>query len=159
MKPNTEQEAFMLEAIALSVESAKTGGGPFGAVVVKDGAIVGQGSNKVTSSSDPTAHGEIVAIRDACKNLKTFQLTDCDIYTSAEPCPMCLGAIYWARPRAVYYGNSSQDAAEINFDDSFIYDEIDIETHKRTIPFHQIMRDVAQEAFITWTNNLTKTTY
>lgn len=159
MKQNTEQEKFMLEAIKLSVESAKTGGGPFGAVVVKDGVIIGRGSNKVTCSNDPTAHGEIVAIRDACQKLGTFQLTDCDIYTSAEPCPMCLGAIYWARPHAVYYGNSRQDAAEINFDDSFIYDEINIETYKRAIPFHQIMRDEAQEAFITWTNSLTKTTY
>jgi len=116
-------EYFMEKAIELSLDNMRSGkGGPFGAIIVKDGKIVGSGANHVTSENDPTAHAEVVAIRDACKNLGTFQLDDCIIYTSCEPCPMCLGAIYWARPKAIYYANTRVDAANIGFDDDFIYE-------------------------------------
>jgi len=114
----------MLRAIALSIESVKAGGGPFGSVIVKDDKIISEGFNKVTSTNDPTAHGEIVAIRDACKNLNNFDLKNCDLYTSCEPCPMCLSAIYWSRVDKVYYANTRDDAQKIDFDDSFIYSEL-----------------------------------
>src|ERR1700753_3883105 len=115
----TREEQFMQEAIKLSQSSLKhNDGGPFGCVIVKDDKIIGRGNNKVTSTNDPTAHAEIIAIRDACKNLGSFQLDGCEIYTSCEPCPMCLGAIYWARPKAIYYANNRKDAADIGFDDS-----------------------------------------
>lgn len=145
-----KHEMFMSRAIQLSKESVLSGGGPFGAVVVKDGKIVGEGINRVTIFNDPTAHGEIVAIRDACKNLHSFQLEGCTIYTSTEPCPMCLGAIYWARPNAVYYANTKEDAADIGFDDNFIYKELHIPVESRKIFFSQMMRDNAIKIFEMW---------
>lgn len=146
-----DKKKFMAEAIRLSIENVKSGkGGPFGAVVVKDGKIIARGVNGVTSTNDPTAHAEVVAIRNACIALDSFQLTGCEIYTSCEPCPMCLGAIYWARPDKWYYGNDKTDAAKINFDDSFIYDELTIPHNKRKIPAIQIMREEALEAFKLW---------
>ena len=134
-------------------------GGPFGCVVVKDGEIIGRGNNKVTSTNDPTAHAEVNAIRDACKNLNSFQLEGCEIYTSCEPCPMCLGAIYWARPDKVYYGSNQIDAANIGFDDEFIYKEIPLPYTERSIPFQQLGRKVALEAFIKWEEKENKTKY
>ncbi len=146
-----DKNIFMTEAIRLAAENLKTAkGGPFGAVVVKDGKIVGRGENSVTSSNDPTAHAEVNAIRDACKNLNTFQLDDCEIYTSCEPCPMCLGAIYWARPKKIYYACSKQDAANAGFDDSFIYEEINISLAERSIPALQMMQSDALEVFKNW---------
>jgi tRNA(Arg) A34 adenosine deaminase TadA len=148
----TNDEIRFLER---AIELSKTGmqglkGGPFGCVIVKDGKIVGEGSNEVTTSNDPTAHAEVVAIRNACKNLNTFQLTDCDVYASCEPCPMCLGAIYWARPRRVIYANTKQDAAAINFDDQFIYDEIDKPGANRQIAFIHHPHPAALEVFEQW---------
>lgn len=150
----------MKAAVELSINGMLSNeGGPFGAVVVKDGEIVGRGNNKVTSTNDPTAHAEVVAIRDACQNLNTFQLDDCVLYTSCEPCPMCLGAIYWARPRAVYYGCTKKDAADINFDDDFIYKELEVKMGDRKIPFIQIGRDEAIKAFQMWANKEDKNLY
>ena len=148
----TEQDKqFMTEAIQLSRNGMENNeGGPFGAIVVKDGKIVGRGNNKVTSSNDPTAHAEVTAIRDACKNLGTFQLDDCIIYSSCEPCPMCLGAIYWARPKKLYFACSRQDAANINFDDEFIYKEIPLPIDQRQIPTAQIMQEKGVEVFNDW---------
>ncbi|MBQ7551165.1 MAG: nucleoside deaminase [Bacteroidales bacterium] len=154
------QKEFMLEAIALSKLCLKSGkGGPFGAVVVKDGKIVGRGSNHVTINNDPTAHAEVMAIRDACKNLNTFQLTGCEIYTSCEPCPMCLGAIYWARPDRIYYAANKDDAADAGFDDSFIYEEIALPHLERTIPAIQKDREPATETFKLWKENTQKIEY
>src|SRR5580658_8553971 len=125
---------FMARAIELSIENVRSGqGGPFGAVVVKDGKLIAEGSNCVTSTNDPTAHAEIVAIREACKKLGFFELAGCEIYTSCEPCPMCMGAIYWARPDRVYFGNTAADAANVGFDDSFIYDEMGLRLDQRRI--------------------------
>ena len=156
----TEQEKFMQAAIELSLQGPKQHkGGPFGAIVVKDGKIVGRGSNEVTSTMDPTAHAEVVAIRDACHNLNTFQLDGCEIYTSCEPCPMCLGAIYWARPEKVYYANTRQDAANIDFDDSMIYEELKKDFSERKIPFIQLGREEAQKAFEEWKQKGDKTLY
>ena len=153
-------EAFMAEAIKLSVDNVSSGvGGPFGAVVVKDGKIIARGSNQVTSSKDPTAHAEVVAIRNACKALDSFQLDGCDIYTSCEPCPMCLGAIYWARPDKVYYGNSKEDAAAIQFDDQFIYEELERPINERKLFTEQMMRDEALEAFKKWSEKTDKIEY
>ena len=153
-------ENFMAEAVELSIKGMLNNeGGPFGAVVVKNGEIVGKGNNKVTSTFDPTAHAEVVAIRDACKNLNTFQLDDCIIYTSCEPCPMCLGAIYWARPKAVYYGCTKQDAANINFDDAFIYKELKAPMTKRKIPFKQLGRENALKAFQLWSKKQDENLY
>lgn len=149
----------MQEAIRLSVESVKNGGGPFGAVVVKDGEIIGRGNNRVTQTYDPTAHAEVVAIREACKTLHSFQLEGCEIYTSCEPCPMCLGAIYWARPERVFFGNNQADAANIGFDDSFIYREIAISLPERKIPMIQILPEEAITAFRMWENKTDKTEY
>lgn len=146
-----EQKKFMREAIRISIENVKSGnGGPFGAIIVKDGRIIGRGSNEVTNTNDPTAHAEIVAIREACKNLNSFQLTGCEIYCSCEPCPMCLGAIYWARPSKIYYANTKKDAAAIDFDDAFIYDEIDLPKEGRKLPTVQLLRDEAIIAFKRW---------
>ena len=151
---------FMAEAIRLAADNLRTGnGGPFGAVVVKDGIIVGSGSNSVTSTNDPTAHAEVNAIRNACKNLKTFQLDDCEIYTSCEPCPMCLGAIYWARPKKIFYACTKKDAANSGFDDSFIYEEINIPLPERSIPAIQMMQDDALEVFKNWVELENKTEY
>lgn len=151
---------FMVRAIELSIENVRTGrGGPFGAVVVKEGAIIAEGANNVTATNDPTAHAEIIAIREACKKLGAFELTGCEIYTSCEPCPMCLGAIYWARPDRVYFGNTVDDAARAGFDDSFIYDEIPQSRAQRKIPMEQMMRNVAIEAFRAWEKQVNKVHY
>ena len=150
----------MQEAIALSLNGIKQNeGGPFGCVIVKGNKIVGRGNNKVTSLNDPTAHAEIVAIRDACKNLNTFQLEDCEVYTSCEPCPMCLGAIYWARPKVIYFANNREDAANIGFDDSMIYKEMNTEIEKRKIPIINLGRENALKIFEEWTNTSSKITY
>ncbi len=155
-----EQKEFMREAIRLSIENVESGkGGPFGAVVVKDGEIIARGMNKVTDSNDPTAHAEVVAIREACEKLGSFQLEDCEIYTSCEPCPMCLGAIYWARPTKVYYANTKKDAAEIEFDDNFIYEELDLPVDSRKLPTIQILRDEALVAFRKWRESTDKIEY
>lgn len=155
-----ENKKFMKEAIELSIDNVKSGkGGPFGAVVVKNGQIIARGANSVTSSNDPTAHAEVNAIREACKVLGTFQLDDCEIYTSCEPCPMCLGAIYWARPTKVYYANTKVDAANINFDDDFIYKEIAKPLHERNLQFIQMSREEALVAFKEWANKNDKIEY
>ncbi|CAN5908188.1 guanine deaminase [soil metagenome] len=144
-------EQFMREAIRLSVEKMKEGyGGPFGAVVVRDGEIIARGFNNVTSSHDPTAHAEVDAIRKACQVLGTWQLEGCDLYTSCEPCPMCLGAIYWARPRRVFYGCSKADAARAGFDDQFIYEEIEKPLSFRSIPMEQLLPEEAMVGFEEW---------
>ncbi|HXD91912.1 MAG TPA: nucleoside deaminase [Bacteroidia bacterium] len=151
---------FMQEAIELSVNNVKSGkGGPFGAVVVKDGKIIARAANSVTSTNDPTAHAEVNAIREACKVLNTHQLTGCEIYTSCEPCPMCLGAIYWARPDKVYYANTKLDAAAINFDDDFIYQEIAKPLDKREMKFIQLSREEALTAFDEWKKKTDKIEY
>lgn len=156
----TREEKFMAEAIALSQKGLQANqGGPFGCVIVKDDQIVGRGNNKVTSTNDPTAHAEVVAIRDACKNLNTFQLDGCEIYTSCEPCPMCLGAIYWARPKVIYYANNREDAAMIGFDDSMIYEEMSKEYKDRKIPILSLSRDDAFRIFMEWQNKADKIAY
>ncbi|MBE7685228.1 tRNA-specific adenosine deaminase [Tenacibaculum piscium] len=155
-----EHEKYMSEAIKSALKGMQNNeGGPFGCIVVKNGEIVGIGNNKVTSTNDPTAHAEVTAIRDACKNLGSFQLDGCIIYTSCEPCPMCLGAIYWARPDKVYYGCNQQDAANIGFDDAFIYKEIALPYNKRSISFEQIGQKIALEPFEKWTEKQDKITY
>ncbi len=155
-----QQKVFMREAIRLSMENVQSGnGGPFGAVIVKNGKIIAIGVNKVTKSNDPTAHAEINAIRNACKTLDSFQLDECEIYCSCEPCPMCLGAIYWARPKAIYFANTKKDAAEINFDDNFIYLEMKLPFPERKLPTIQLLRDEAQSAFIQWQENDDKIDY
>ena len=142
---------FMARAIQLSIDSVHSGrGGPFGAVVVREGKIVAEGVNQVTSTNDPTAHAEVLAIRQACANLGIFQLTDCELYTSCEPCPMCLGAIYWARLSRVYFANTAEDAAEIGFDDSFLYNELKKPHLQRRIPAVQMMREEALAGFRAW---------
>lgn len=154
------QKKFMREAIRLSIENVQSGnGGPFGTVIVKNGKIIASGINKVTQSSDPTAHAEIVAIRSACETLGTFQLVGCEIYCSCEPCPMCLGAIYWARPDRIYFANTKEDAADINFDDNFIYNELDVSTTQRKLPTTQLLRDEAQMAFTQWRESTAKIEY
>src|SRR6476660_1314448 len=156
----TREEKFMQEAINLSLQGIRQNeGGPFGCVIVKDDTIVGRGNNKVTSSNDPTAHAEVVAIRDACKNLGTFQLDNCEIYTSCEPCPMCLGAIYWARPKAVYFANKREDAANIGFDDSMIYEELGIDLEQRKIPILSLGREQAIRVFEEWKSKENKIKY
>jgi tRNA(Arg) A34 adenosine deaminase TadA len=151
---------FMREAIRLSIQKMRRGaGGPFGAVVVKGSRIVGRGWNQVTSGNDPTAHAEIVAIRDACRRLKTFQLDECDLYTSCEPCPMCLSAMYWARLRGVFYGNTRRDAAKIDFDDDFIYREVPLPIRKRKLAMMQLLRDEALAAFVEWEKKTDKIAY
>lgn len=156
----TKQREFMQEAIRLSIENVTSGnGGPFGAVIVKDGKIIARGSNSVTSTNDPTAHAEVVAIRNACKELGSFQLEGCEIYTSCEPCPMCLGAIYWARPDKMYFANTKEDAAVIQFDDKFIYQELEIPYPKRKLKTVQLMREEALVAFKIWSENSNKIEY
>jgi tRNA(Arg) A34 adenosine deaminase TadA len=141
----------MQRAIALAVENVKSGaGGPFGAVIAKDGRVIAEGVNRVTQTNDPSAHAEIMAIREACRALGTFQLSGCELYTSCEPCPMCLGAIYWARPDRVFFGATAEDAAAAGFDDSFIYQELRREPSHRKIPMTPIMRDDALAAFRAW---------
>ena len=150
---------FMKRAIELSIKSVNTGGGPFGCVIVKGGKIVAEGSNKVTSTNDPTAHGEIVAIRDACKKLNDFNLQGSELYSTCEPCPMCLSAIYWARIKKIYYANTREDARKIDFDDSLIYTELQKNIDKRKIPMIQIMRNEALKAFELWDNKKDKIKY
>jgi guanine deaminase len=151
---------FMARAIQLSLDNVASGqGGPFGAVIVKNGNIVAEGANRVTSTNDPTAHAEIVVIRDACAKLGVFELSDCEIYTSCEPCPMCLGAIYWARLARVYFGNLASDASKIGFDDSFIYREIAQGLPRRSIPMIPMMREQALAAFRAWQERPNKITY
>jgi tRNA(Arg) A34 adenosine deaminase TadA len=151
---------FMRDAIRLSIDTMRCGqGGPFGAVVVRGDKIVGRGCNQVTSTNDPTAHAEIVAIRDACKRLKTFQLDDCDLYTSCEPCPMCLSAVYWARFKRVFYANTREDAARIAFDDDFIYREVALPIRRRKIPMKQLLHGEALKAFAEWQHKADKIPY
>lgn len=151
---------FMVKAIELAREGMQSNaGGPFGCIVVKDGVIVGKGSNKVTSTNDPTAHAEVVAIRDACHNLNTFQLDGCDIYTTCEPCPMCMGAIYWARPRKVYFAGNRFDAAHAGFDDSMIYEELNKEFDQRKIPVLNLGREEAIKLFQEWIDKPDKINY
>lgn len=150
---------FMEKAIKLSIENIKNGGGPFGAVIVKDDEIIASGTNHVTRHNDPTAHAEILAIREAAKKLKTFDLSGCTIYSSCEPCPMCLGAIYWAHIDALYYGNTKQDAKQIGFDDSFIYEEIEKPIHARKIETAQKMAKKAFSAFKLWSEKEDKIHY
>lgn len=149
----------MREAINAAFEGMRQKGGPFGAVVVKNGEIVGKGSNCVTETNDPTAHAEVVAIRDACKNLGSFQLEGCEIYTSCEPCPMCLGAIYWARPDKVFYACDKNDAADSGFDDAFIYKELELPAAERKVPFVQMSREEALRIFTEWNEKEDKTEY
>jgi guanine deaminase len=154
------KEKFMREAIRLSLSKMRANyGGPFGAVVVRHGKIVGRGWNQVTSTNDPTAHAEVTAIRDACKKLKTYQLDDCELYTSCEPCPMCLSAIYWARFKKVYYANTRKDAAKIDFDDDLIYREVPKPISKRLIPMKQLLHGEALEVFKEWKNKADKVRY
>ncbi|TAN10918.1 MAG: nucleoside deaminase [Chitinophagaceae bacterium] len=151
---------FMQIAIDLSKKGMEEGrGGPFGAIVVKDDEIIGKGYNNVLATNDPTAHAEIMAIREACKNLNSFQLEGCEMYTSCEPCPMCLGAIYWARPDKVYYANTRKDAADAGFDDSVIYTEISLPVSKRRIPMYQLSHKEALEAFREWGKKENKINY
>ncbi|MFW5792921.1 MAG: nucleoside deaminase [Bacteroidota bacterium] len=153
-------ERFLKEAIRLAKENVKSGqGGPFGAVIVKDGKIISEGVNKVTGTNDPTAHAEIVAIRDACKKLNSFQLEDCIIYASCEPCPMCLGAIYWARPKMIVFAALNTDAAKAGFDDSFIYKEIPLPYDKRSIPTYNISPANSCDPFKEWITYENKTDY
>jgi tRNA(Arg) A34 adenosine deaminase TadA len=160
MMITSDDRKFMKRAIALAEQGmTENAGGPFGCVIVKDGEIVGEGYNRVTSTNDPTAHAEVTAIRDACAKLGTFQLEGCVIYTSCEPCPMCLGAIYWARPKMVYYGCNRYDAAQIGFDDQFIYDELACEMDERQIQIKPLLRDEALFAFQAWTAKQDKTKY
>ena len=154
-----DKKKFMAKAIELSINSANTIGGPFGSVIVKDNKIIAEGSNKVTFLNDPTAHGEVVAIREACKKLKTFDLSGCEIYTSCEPCPMCLSAIYWSRLDKIYYANTREDAKNIDFDDSFIYLEIPKKIGDRKIKMIQMLRDDALKAFEIWDKKVDKIKY
>jgi len=150
---------FMKRAIQISIDSVKNGGGPFGAVIVKNDKIIAEGSNKVTSTNDPTAHGEIVAIREACKKINNFNLSGFEIYSTAEPCPLCLSAIYWARINKIYYANSREDARKIDFDDSLIYSELKKNINERKIPMTQMMRDEALKAFELWDKKTDKVKY
>ena len=150
----------MARAIQLSIESVLSGrGGPFGAVIVRDGRIIAEGSNQVTSANDPTAHAEVLAIRRACDKLGVFELKDCALYTSCEPCPMCLGAIYWARPDRVYFAATASDAADAGFDDSFIYEELKRLHPERRIPFEPMMREAGLEPFREWTKKTDRVRY
>ncbi|MCK5169079.1 MAG: nucleoside deaminase [Bacteroidales bacterium] len=149
----------MREAISLSVKNIDDNGGPFGAVIVKDGEVIARGVNRVTSNIDPTAHAEVNAIREASKKLGTYDLSGCEIYSSCEPCPMCLGAIYWARIDKLFFANTKQDAKDIEFDDSFIYEELDLPIEKRKIPTTQILREEALLAFNKWKHKDDKVEY
>lgn len=144
------KEELMRKAIELSIENVKNGGGPFGAVIARDGEIIATGVNRVTAQHDPTAHAEVSAIRSAAAKLETFNLSGCEIYTSCEPCPMCLGAIYWARLDKIYYANNKTDAKDIGFDDSFIYDELSLPRDKRKLPAECLLREEAIKAFMQW---------
>ena len=150
---------FMQRAIALSIENVKNGGGPFGAVIVRDGTIIAEGVNRVTAENDPTAHAEVSAIRQAAKKLNTFDLSGCEISTSCEPCPMCLSAIYWAHLDKIYYGNTKTDAKAIGFDDSFIYDELELPPADRKVTMNRLLPDEAIRAFEDWNNKTDKIPY
>ncbi len=150
---------FMKRAIELSIQNINKGGGPFACVIVRDNNIVGEGSNKVTSTNDPTAHGEVVAIREACKKLNNFSLKGCELYSTCEPCPMCLSAIYWARIDKIYYANTREDAGKIDFDDSLIYSEFEKKINERKIPMIQMMREDALKAFELWSKKIDKIKY
>ena len=153
-------EGFMRAAIELAVENVRSGtGGPFAALVVRDGRILARGTNTVTAGCDPTAHAEINAIRNACRTLKSFQLRECDVYTTCEPCPMCLGALYWARPRRVYYAATRDDAAAAGFDDALIYEELARPAERRTLSMRQLLRDEAQVSLRAWTEKRDRTEY
>lgn len=157
---STVQNPFMARAIALSLQNVEqVNGGPFGCVIVKNGKIIAEGANSVTATSDPTAHAEIVAIREACRKLGSFQLDGCEIYTSCEPCPMCLGAIYWARPARLYFASTAEDAARAGFDDRFIYEQLEVDYAKRSIPAEQMMREEAKDAFRLWEKNSERVEY
>ena len=149
----------MREAIRLATESVERGGGPFGSVIVRNGEIIAGSANSVTIDNDPTAHAEVNTIRQACRKLGTFDLSDCVIYTSCEPCPMCLGAIYWAHLRCVYYGNTKKDARDIDFADDFIYEELDKPIDRRTVPFINMLREEALNSFKLWTEKEDKIEY
>jgi len=154
------EKRFIIKAIQLAFDNVKGNtGGPFGAIIVKNGEIVGTGQNHVTRLNDPTAHAEIQAIREACQKLNTFQLDDCVLYTSCEPCPMCLGAIYWARPKAVYYACTKEEAAAIGFDDQFIYEQLNVPHEKRDIPMLKTSLTEAKEPFKAWETSMKKITY
>lgn len=150
---------YMRRAIALADESVRRGGGPFGAVIVKDGVIIAEGSNSVTILNDPTAHAEVSAIREACRRLGTFHLDGCTIYTSCEPCPMCLGAIYWAGIKQIFYGNNRKDAADIGFADDFIYEELERPMEHRRLPIRPLLREEAQESFHLWEKKTDRVNY
>lgn len=150
---------LMRKAIELSIENIKKGGGPFGCVIARNGEIIATGVNRVTPDCDPTAHAEVNAIRHAAKILGTFNLKGCEIYASCEPCPMCLGAIYWAHLDKLYYGNTQQDAADIGFDDAFIYKELELKPTQRQLPSHQLLNEEALKAFDAWTKDTNKTIY
>ena len=149
----------MRRAIALANASVERGGGPFGAVIVKDGEVIAEGSNSVTLNTDPTAHAEVTAIREACRKLGTFHLEDCTIYTSCEPCPMCLGAIYWAGIKQIFYGNNRKDAADIGFADDFIYEELERPLEARRLPIRPLLREEAQESFHLWEKKTDRVNY
>jgi guanine deaminase len=153
-------QEFMRRAIALAMENVRTGsGGPFAAVVAKDGRIIAEGANRVTATNDPTAHAEVVAIREACRKLSDFQLAGCDLYTTCEPCPMCLGAIYWARPARVFYACVAADAAAAGFDDAFIYEELKRPPADRRVPMQQLLREESLQIFSAWIQQEKKTPY
>ena len=154
-----KNEQYMRQAIRLAVENVKNGGGPFGAVIVKDGEVIATGVNRVTATHDPTAHAEVSAIRAACSRLQDFQLEGCDIYTTCEPCPMCLGAIYWSRLRHIYYGCNKADAAQAGFDDSFIYKEIELPLDRRHTPIEALLPEEAAETFQAWNDQADKIEY
>ena len=154
-----KDKEFMRQAIRLANESVERGGGPFGAVIVKDGEIVAGSSNSVTIDNDPTAHAEVNTIREACRKLRTFDLSGCTIYTSCEPCPMCLGAIYWARIGKIFYGNTRKDARDIQFADDFIYEELERPLSERTVPIVPLLRAEALHTFRLWTEKTDKTEY
>ena len=156
---SAEDRAFMQMAIELSIENIDQGGGPFGAVIVRNGHVVAKGANRVVPNNDPTAHAEVVAIRNACRELQTFDLSGCTVYASCEPCPMCLSAIYWAGIERICYANTKRDAAAIAFDDSFIYDQLRLDYDRRSIHCEHFMRDEAMEAFRKWMDKSDKIEY
>ena len=153
------KDKFMTRAIKLSIENVNLGGGPFGSIIVKNDKVIAEGSNKVVLNNDPTAHGEIVAIRMACKNLNSFNLSGCELYSTCEPCPMCLSAIYWAHVDKIYYANTRDDAQKVDFDDSLIYSELLKNVKKRKIPMIQMMRSEALKAFELWDKKTDKVKY
>ena len=156
---SAEDQKFMQMAIELSEENIDSGGGPFGAVIVRDGELIAKGANRVVPNNDPTAHAEVVAIRNACQKLNTFDLKGCTVYTSCEPCPMCLSALYWAGIERICYANTKRDAAAIEFDDSFIYDQLRLEYDRRSIHCEHFMRNGAMAAFTKWQNKIDKIEY